>query len=119
MRPITSLVENPPTMVSELIDNTIASWREEVIRATFLPFDADTILSIPLCTRVVEDFWAWSCERSGIFSVKSAYHMIMNTKEHRENWMDVNAGTSAMSMTSKAWTDLWHIRVPSKLRVFL
>lgn len=83
MHPITSLTPNTPRMVSELIDATTASWRKDLIRLVFLPFDADAIMAIPLCTRNVEDFWSWSSERSGNFTVKSAYSMILNTKEHR------------------------------------
>ena len=58
MRPITSLVEDKPTLVSELIDRSSASWREEKVREVFIPLDAESILGIPLCTRRVADFWA-------------------------------------------------------------
>ena len=50
-------------MVSELIDTTSATWKEDVIRETFTRFDADEILKIPLCTRQVDDFWAWMRKR--------------------------------------------------------
>ena len=119
LSPITSITTTPPRLVSELIDPTTATWREELIRANFISFDADAIMAIPLCTRVVDDFWAWTAERSGRFTVRSAYRMIMDTKYHRENWIDQNAGASDLSASSKVWTDLWHTKVPAKLRVFL
>lgn len=59
-RPITSLVPQPPIEVSELIDHTSSSWNVNLVRSVFIPTDAAAILQIPLCTRQMEDFWAWS-----------------------------------------------------------
>ena len=68
-RPITSLVANPPRYVSELMLPATASWNEEVIRKVFLPIDAEAILRIPVCTRNIDDFWAWYPEKKGNFTV--------------------------------------------------
>ena len=84
-RPITSLVQAPPERVSELIDETTTSWKEELVRAVFTPFDAEEILKIPLCTRRIDDFWAWSETPRGIFTVASAYRMLVSTKINRES----------------------------------
>jgi len=84
-------------MVSELIDMTTVSWKEQLIRAIFIPFDVDAITTILICTRVVHDFWAWAVERNGKLSVKSAYRMVLNTKENRGNWLEENAGGSRLS----------------------
>ena len=75
-RPLTSLKSVPPTKVSELINSTTSSWDEQLVRSVFIPIDAEAILAIPLCTRQVEDFWAWSEDRRGIFTVRSAYKTI-------------------------------------------
>ena len=83
-RPITSLVPAPPEKVSELIDTTTASWKEGLVRAVFTPFDAEEILKIPLCTRRIDDFWAWNEEKRGTFSVCSAYRMIVRIKTESE-----------------------------------
>ena len=58
--------------------STTTTWREELIRANFISFDADAIMAILLCTRVIDDFWAWEAERSRRFTVRSAYRMVMN-----------------------------------------
>ena len=119
MRPIVAISDIPLVFVSELMDATTTTWREELIRENFIPFDVDAIMSIPLCTRVIDDFWAWEAERSGRFTVKSCYRMVMNKKIHRENWIEEHAGASDFTARGKAWNDLWHIKVPTKLRVFL
>ena len=118
-RPITSLVTNPPAMVSQLIDTSTAAWNENLIRTVFTRFDAEEILKIPLCTRIISDFWAWHEESSGIFTVRSAYRMIIRTKLSRESWIEQEASTSASQSESNHWTSTWHIKVPSKLRVFV
>lgn len=117
-RPITSLVPNPPERVSDLIDATSAQWRENLVRVVFTPFDAAEILKISLCTRNITDFWAWHEERRGVFTVRSAYRMILRTKISRERWLHEEEGTSNLQ-ESKQWSAIWHIQVPSKLRMFV
>ena len=69
MRLIVSLTNNPPQLVKELIDGTSATWREDLICNTFLTIVAESITSIPLCTRVITIFWSWNHEKNGIFTV--------------------------------------------------
>jgi hypothetical protein len=119
LRPIVALKPNPPQQLSELIDETQATWREELIREFFLPVDAAAILSIPVCTSRQNDFWAWHYDHSGIFTVKSAYGMLMVTKIHRENYLEGNPGPSNAEAEEKGWSSLWKTSIPSKVRVFL
>ena len=42
-------------MVSSLIDPNTRWWKAEVLHATFLPFEVDTILRIPLSYNLPED----------------------------------------------------------------
>lgn len=118
-RPLTSLLQHPPTKVSELIIQATSSWDEQLIRMTFIPIDAEAILQIPLCTRQTEDFWAWSEERTGKFTVRSAYRMIQQTTLSREAWLYEQGGSSHSDANSKGWSQLWGVKVPSKLKFFL
>jgi hypothetical protein len=119
MKPLVSRMINPPQMVSVLIDETMATWKTKLVHACFLPMDAAIILGIPLCTRRQSDFWAWSLDRKGQFSVKSAYRMISSIKSNRENYYERNRGSSNTEADSKAWCSLCKTSVPSKIRVFL
>jgi hypothetical protein len=118
MRPITSINANPPQFVSELIDETSASWNEAKIREFFLPSDVMAIMSIPLSTRRQADFIAWNFDSKGIFSVRSAYHMMVNLKISRENYFEGNTSSSSSAVDEKGWTTLWKTHVPCKLREF-
>lgn len=118
MRPIASLVDNPPRLVSQLIDATSATWRYNLIRSTFLPTDAEAILAIPLCTRNIDDFMVLELRKKRGIYCRSAYHMIINTKFHRENWLEENGGPANAATEDKAWRSMWKVKVPSKLKVF-
>ena len=119
MRPITSLIQNPPQMVNELILHNVGDWNRGLVRSIFIKFDADAILSIPVCTIPVDDFWAWSHDSKGIFTVRSAYRMLVTTKIWREAWLEGRGDSSSNAREREAWGRLWQLKVPSKIRVFL
>lgn len=119
MRPLACLSANPPNLVSDLMDSTTATWNRRVLDQTFLAADTSAILSIPLCTRRMNDFWAWNFERNGNFTVRSAYRMLADTKRRREDWLEGNAGSSNYEAEAKSWTSLWSVQVPGKIRNFL
>lgn len=60
----------------------------------------------------VEDFWAWEAEKNGVFSVKSAYRLLMDQKLAQLN----EPSTSQYGEVS--WKALWRLRVQPKIRVF-
>jgi len=91
----------------------------EILKEFFLPMDIEAIKAIPLCTAMLGDFWAWSYEKSGLFSVRSAYRMLVHTRERRTAWLEHSAGYSNVASVEKEWGELWKIKVPSKVRVFL
>ncbi|KAH1098500.1 hypothetical protein J1N35_015421 [Gossypium stocksii] len=55
-------------MVSELIDYNDQSWKQRLIKDTFMQSDADHILQIPLVQCAHEDFLIWGGEPWGEFS---------------------------------------------------
>ena len=67
MRPVVCLTNNPPILVSELIDSSSAVWRVDKLQQNFLLSDVMAIRNIPLCTTPMKDFWAWQFEKKGNF----------------------------------------------------
>jgi hypothetical protein len=58
------------------------------------PLDIEVIEAIPISTRVQTDFWAFHFESKGVFSVRSAYRMLVNIKKRRGDWSDEVPGNS-------------------------
>jgi hypothetical protein len=66
-------------MVSDLINSATCSWEIQILRNNFVPIDL-VILAIPLSIAHHSDFWASHHEKSGVFSVRLAYPMMIVTK---------------------------------------
>uniref|UniRef100_A0A453F0C4 Reverse transcriptase zinc-binding domain-containing protein n=1 Tax=Aegilops tauschii subsp. strangulata TaxID=200361 RepID=A0A453F0C4_AEGTS len=118
MSPIVSKIIDPPLLVADLI-TAEASWDMDKLAQIFLPTDAQAIAAIPLCTRQVDDFWSWIHEKNGVFTVQSAYRMLVSTKARREAWLEGRADSSNSERETKAWTSMWKTNVPSKVKIFL
>ena len=100
-------------MVSSLIDLTTKWWRADVINTTFLPFEAETILKIPLSRNLPEDKLIWMGNNWGEFTVKSAYHIAYRLVEEKE---DVESSWG--DPLKPLWKCLWHLNLPAKIKIF-
>ena len=83
------------------------------MRSLFLPFEARTILNIPLSHSLPEDQIIWVGNRKGEFSVKSAYYIairVIDTMEEGE--------CSSSDSRNPLWRKLWHLNIPLKVRIF-
>lgn len=107
-----------PELVSELIDQVTLSWNEQKLAEHFLPMDADIIRKIPLATTRFDDCWSWFWEKNGNFSVRSAYRMLIHTRNRREIWLEGGAGSSNPLAEERSWTRMWKHKIPVKVKVF-
>lgn len=87
-------------------------WKEEIIHKYFYEMDAQVIKNIPLSYNRQDDFWAWHYERSGIFSVKSAYRMLIHNRNQRQDWLDSRAENSNIEGARRSWKLFWKVVVP-------
>jgi hypothetical protein len=109
-RPITPQEGQVITTVSELL-NANGDWNIETVRGCFFKIDAEAILRLPV-GRGDHDVWAWDMEKSGIYSVKTAYKLLYKIKvegAHPE---------TPSSSSDDLWKVLWKIKVPPKVKVF-
>ncbi|KAE8816788.1 hypothetical protein D1007_05819 [Hordeum vulgare] len=83
-----------------------------------LPMDAEIVRKIPLSYTAQTDFYAWHYEKSGLFSVRSCYKMVVATKLRRERWLNGEAEASNTDREESNWKKLWGTKVPAKLRLF-
>jgi len=68
--------------------------------------------------RKQDDCWAWLHEKSGLFTVRSAYKMLIKTKKTREDYFESKANCSDIERNQKEWNRLWSMKLPSKIKVF-
>ncbi|KAJ8438737.1 hypothetical protein Cgig2_013783 [Carnegiea gigantea] len=93
--------ENPQvTKVSSLLDYASTTWREELVRGIFIPYDAELILSLPLCDQWPQDKLIWHYTANGVFSVKSTYHLINARNRFIFRTLDKNLGVLSRRATS-------------------
>ena len=81
LRPVCCMHDDPPQRVSELIDSHTRMWDLPKVNMYLAPMDAEIIQSIPLPSRQQDDCWAWHYEKRGIFTIRSAYNMLVSTQE--------------------------------------
>lgn len=100
-------------MVSSLIDPATKWWSAKVIKATFLPFEAETILKLPLNRNFPEDKLIWMGNSHGEFTVRSEYHFSHNLVEAKEE-----VESSRGDPFKPLWKNLWLLNLPAKSKIF-
>jgi hypothetical protein len=113
MTPSVQIGRDVLNRVSDLIDPENGTWKLDVVRRNFIAPEADAILNIPLRRGHGDDFWAWSLEKSGNYTVKSAYRSIMTRNEH----VTLAEGTITETSTSEKQlcSTLWKLQVVPKV----
>ena len=90
-------------------------WNEELVRQIFYPFDADEICKIRIPSSDVEDRIAWYYEKSGEFSVRSAYKLAAASLPQ----LAQNPSSSSSDPNDRSiWDLIWKAKVSGKVRIF-
>lgn len=86
------------------------------MRQVFLPHDAKQILKIPLGRPHSRDQMIWGKEKSGLFSVKSAYLLAYSVRREVVARAESSKGREE---NGKMWKQMWNLPVKQKLKHFL
>jgi hypothetical protein len=71
--------------VSELIDGDTHQWDlQKLLTNKFSQVDIDRIMQISISGIAGEDWTAWAYEKSGLFTVKSAYRMLVSQPREQQ-----------------------------------
>ncbi|KAL3819736.1 hypothetical protein ACJIZ3_005641 [Penstemon smallii] len=114
-------VSSPPvtlprdSKVTELIDWDLGTWKKDLIESEFWDEDAQGILSIPLGSSTNRDKLVWHYTTHGGFTVRSAYHLAMDSNREVEEGI---RGSSS-SNTLKDWRWIWSTKIPNKIKIFV
>jgi hypothetical protein len=95
------------------IDHTSAGWDWVKLQEFFTQVDIDVILNILLCNQSQPNFWAWHHDRKGVFTVRSAYRMLIMRRALSEN------AARSTRKEEDIFVEGHGLMVPSKVRVFL
>lgn len=97
--------------MSDLITHE-GTWIEQLIKDCLLPIDAAAILQQPL-GRGDADFWASSMEKSGTYTVRSAYKLLHKRKS------EALFSQQPSSSGDGIWKKVWKLDVPPKMSVLV
>lgn len=84
-------------------------WKEDVIRQNFIHQEAETILKTPLCSDLPTDRLIWKETSSGLFSVKSAYHLGLKLRDN---------SLAPDQTQKKLWNKLWNAQATQRAKIF-
>lgn len=84
---------HPPDRVADLINQVERGWNRGAVFEHVQIVDAQAILNIPLSIYTIRIPWAWHYEKSGSFSVRLVYCLIMEIKRRRKEWLEISRGT--------------------------
>ncbi|KAI5662672.1 hypothetical protein M9H77_21995 [Catharanthus roseus] len=108
------LVAGPERNVADLIGFNQGCWREDRVRHLFLPYEADTILQIPLNPAWIDDRLIWHFAPNGIYLVKSGSKVRMVYMSS----IDRFAGTLIIDQETKVWKEIHGLPVQPKIIIF-
>lgn len=105
--------------VSDLMDQITGGWDSQLIKDMFWEEDAALILFIP--TRLVhEDFAARHFDPKGKFSIKSAYHVLVDDEERGEiRQVGESSSSPAKADDQLFWKKIWWLDVCPKAKQFI
>ena len=100
-------------MVSSLINEETRHWKVEMVKRFFLPFEAESILNIPLSYNLPEDNIIWLGNKHGVFTVRSAYYIALPIVDSPGE-----GESSGGDSRTRLWKKVWQLKLPAKVRVF-
>ncbi|OQU93325.1 hypothetical protein SORBI_3001G521001 [Sorghum bicolor] len=117
-KPITPRGRYLITKVSDLINPSTGTWDENLISDVFWPEDAEAILMIPTDYEAV-DWPAWHYDSKGVFSVKSAYKLAVQIRDHQKGTDASTSMAENQNTYGFRWGKLWQLNIPNKIKMFL
>ena len=106
------------TKLNELINPVTGEWDEQLVHDLFWPEDAAEILRIPIDEQM-EGWPAWHFDAKGLFSVKSAYKLVVAVRDNSSG-RDASSSRDVVSDVGQFnWLRIWQLKVPNKVKMFI
>jgi hypothetical protein len=102
-----------PLLVKDLLVDGGGAWDEQRLRTLFYDYDVKDILRTRVGREGSNNFLAWNHTKTGIFSVKSAYHLAIQLKRAQAGMLE----SSRSCVQHKGRLALWETNVPGKVKI--
>jgi len=109
--PISSLPAK--TRVAALIDFNRKEWNSDLVREVLSEEEATKVLNIPLSPVFPIDRLIWLGTKTGLFSVRSAYHLCMELHQKSQG------ECSNPVVRDGYWQDIWSLKAPNSVKMFM
>ena len=96
--------------VAELLCRELGEWNCDKVNQALWQVDMDVLASVPIGLFNRADTLVWHHDRSGVYSVRSGYRVAMTARRA--------TSSSSASGDSHWWKLLWHLHLPSKMKIF-
>jgi hypothetical protein len=103
---------HPESRVSSLIDHNSGWWNLDLIHRLFDPGEAADIGSVVISPLLKKDKIIWRGSPSGVFTVRSAYHMKMRRRAQEKG------ESSSVDGNEQLWKFIWSLPTTPVLRNF-
>ncbi|KAJ0007435.1 hypothetical protein Pint_29767 [Pistacia integerrima] len=104
---------DPEAKVATLIDPQSKSWKLDLLKDLFSESEVNTICQIPISIFNRLDKIVWRCSQNGLFSVRSAYHLQV------ESQLSSRGQSSSATNENKKWKKLWKLPITNAEKLFL
>jgi hypothetical protein len=96
--------------VCDLLSSDGPSWDENALNQILTPLDAAAVRQSPL-GRSLQDIWAWSGERHGLYTVKYGYRPLASAAAQHRSYVQSRAAHSN-HLNGPLSQKLWKCKVP-------
>ena len=103
--------------VEHLLDSDRKAWDINNVKNTFLPFEAEVVLGIPINPSLPNDSKIWAWTNNEIFTIRSAYGVALKVLKDNKEKID-RGECSDTSRISDAWKSIWKLVCPGKIKHF-
>ena len=100
--------------VDALIFPNTRLWNAPLIDTIFDAPEAAIIKNISLSRRGSLDTIIWTATKTGVYSVQSAYHLLMKVRQE-----SVGGESSRNFRLNQLWKEIWNAPVQQKIKLFI
>ncbi|KAK5775182.1 hypothetical protein PVK06_043051 [Gossypium arboreum] len=103
------------TLAADLINHEKGTWCEDAVREIADATQVDAILSTLLSRLQIPDIRIWRVHGSVVYTVKSGYRLLTQSKLPKQNIPNDSTGITATTF----FTKLWSLQLPQKIKIHL